>query len=82
MRTEFETHNILTPKAFDIAKKAGFEVEEVRYWHLFAIPAAFLFKWKFLFKLALGVGNFLDGIFLKIPGIQKLAWQFTFVLKK
>lgn len=82
MRTEFETHNILTPKAFDIAKEAGFEVEEVRYWHLFAIPAAFLFKWKFLFKLALGIGNFLDSIFLKIPGIQKLAWQFTFVLKK
>ena len=42
MRTEFETHHILTPKAFKLARPIGFQVEEIKYWHLFAIPAAFL----------------------------------------
>lgn len=82
MRTEFETHHILTPKAFDIAKDCGFIVEEVKYWHLFAIPAAFFVRNKILFNFFLKLGNFLDSIFLKLPGVKKLAWQFTFVLKK
>ena len=82
MRTEYETHHILTPKAFSIAENCGFIVEEVKYWHLFAIPAAFFFENKFLFKLFLNIGNFLDSIFLALPGIKKLAWQFTFVLRK
>ena len=82
MRTEFETHHILTPKVFKIAEECGFVVEEVKYWHLFAIPAAFFWKNKLLFNIFLKVGNFLDNIFLKLPGIKKLAWQFTFVLKK
>ena len=82
MRTEYETHHILTPKAFDIAKEVGFVVKEVKYWHLFAIPSAFLFKHKILFQIFLKIGNFLDSIFLKIPGLQKLAWQFTFILQK
>lgn len=82
MRTEFEIHHILTPKAFDIARECGFVVEEVKYWHLFAIPAAFFIKNRFLFNIFLRIGNLLDSVFLKIPGIQKLAWQFTFVLKK
>ena len=42
MRTEFETHHILTPKAFKLARPICFQVEEIKYWHLFAIPAAFL----------------------------------------
>ena len=82
MRTEFETHHILTPKAFDIARDCGFVVEEVKYWHLFVIPAAFFVKNKILFNFFLKLGNFLDSIFLKLPGIKKLAWQFTFVLRK
>jgi len=82
LRTEFETHHILTPKAFKIAEDCGFRVEDVKYWHLFAIPAAFCYKHKFLFDILLTTGNALDSFFLKIPGFQKLAWQFTFILRK
>ena len=82
MRTEFETHHILTTKAFKVAEGCGFIVKEVRFWHLFAIPAAFFYKRERLFNILLRIGNTLDGLFLKIPGFQKLAWQFTFVLHK
>lgn len=82
LRTEFETHHILTPKAFKIAEDCGFAIEEVKYWHLFAIPATFCYKYKFLFDILLTAGNALDCVFLKIPGFQKLAWQFTFILRK
>lgn len=81
-RTAFEQEHILTLKAFDVAKECGFEVESIRFWHLFAIPAAFFIKIPFIFNLLLACGNILDSIFLKIPYIQRLAWQFTFVLKK
>jgi ubiquinone/menaquinone biosynthesis C-methylase UbiE len=81
-RTAFEQEHILTLKAFDVAKNCGFSIESVRFWHLFAIPAAFFVKIPFIFKSLLVFGNILDSIFLKIPYIQRLAWQFTFILKK
>jgi SAM-dependent methyltransferase len=81
-RTVFEREHILTLKAFDVAKSCGFTIESVRFWHLFAIPAAFFVKIPFVFKPLLAFGNILDSIFLKIPYIQRLAWQFTFILKK
>lgn len=82
MRTAFEKEHILTLKSLDIARSVGFTVEEIKFWHLFAIPAAFFHKYPLVFKGLLFLGNALDGILLKIPFIQRLAWQFTFILRK
>ena len=82
LRTEFEAHHILTPQSLRLAEQVGFSIHEVRYWHLFAIPAAFFTERPMLFRCLLACGNALDAIVLKIPYIQRLAWQFTFVLKK
>lgn len=82
MRTAFEKENILKMDALELAKKIGFEVEEVKFWHLFAIPSAFFHKYPLIFNTLLFLGNALDSIVLKIPFLQRLAWQFTFILRK
>ena len=74
-RTHWETANILTFKHLKIADKY-FKVENIQYWH-FLSPLA-----KFSKKL-LPFFNFLDSkIFSKIPYLNRLAWIFTFELKK
>jgi ubiquinone/menaquinone biosynthesis C-methylase UbiE len=47
MRTEFEKEHILTLKSLDIARSEGFTVEEIKFWHFFAIPAAFFSNFRF-----------------------------------
>lgn len=81
-RTAFEKEHILTLDSLKLAKDIGFEVAEVRFWHLFAIPAAFFYRVQWLFKPILWIGNAIDSIAMKIPFLQRLGWQFTFVLKK
>ncbi len=74
-RTHWETANILTFKHIKIAKNY-FAVENIQYWHM-SSPLA-----KFTKKL-LPILNFLDKYFFtKIPFLKKLAWTFTFELKK
>jgi len=82
LRSDFEKGHILTLDNLKIAKDIGFEVTEVRFWHLFAIPAAFFYRVQSLFKPILWIGNAIDSIVMKIPYLQRLGWQFTFVLKK
>lgn len=82
IRTNFEKEHILTLQSFDAAKSIGFKVKDVRYWHLFSIPSAFFIKHPFIFKPLLAFGNFIDSVILKIPYIQRMAWQFSFILQK
>ncbi len=74
-RTHWETANILTFKHLKIANKY-FKVENIQYWHFLSPLAKFS-------KILLPIFNFLDSkIFSKIPFLNRLAWIFTFELKK
>lgn len=74
-RTHWETANILTFKHIKVAQKY-FNVENIRYWHFLSPLAKF-------FRVLLPMLNFIDSKFLsKIPFLNRLAWTFTFELKK
>ena len=73
--THWETANILTFKHIKVAQKY-FNVENIRYWHFLSPLAKF-------FRVLLPMLNFIDSKFLsKIPFLNRLAWTFTFELKK
>ncbi len=80
MRTEWEKAHILGPKELKFAKKF-FKVNDVKYWFLFSLFSV-PFRNTFLFKYINMFLSKIDNIILKIPYIQRLAWQFTFVLNK
>jgi ubiquinone/menaquinone biosynthesis C-methylase UbiE len=73
MRTEWEKAHILSLKDLRFAQQF-FDLGEVRYWHIVSIAGG---KFPFLLPFLDG----LDGILTRIPGIQLLAWIFTFELK-
>lgn len=74
-RTHWETANILTFKHIKVAQKY-FKVENIKYWHFLSPLAKFS-------RVLLPIFNFLDSnFFSKIPFLNKLAWTFTFELKK
>ena len=81
MRTDWEKNHILSMKDIRFAKRF-FEVEDIRFWHLFSIFAAYFSKNETLQRPILGLFNFLDRVLTKVPGVRLMAWQFTFVLKK
>lgn len=72
MRTAWETEHILGPKDLKFAERF-FKIGELKYWHLSSMAAAY--QPKLLPSL-----NKIDSALLRIPGIQKLAWIFTFEL--
>ena len=74
MRTEWEKAHILDLNDVGFASRF-FEVEEIRYWHIIGYVAG---KFPFLFHLVDG----LDRIMEKVPYLQRMAWIFTFVLRK
>lgn len=74
MRTEWEKAHILSLKDLRFAKNF-FDIGEVRYWHVASIAGG---KFPFLLPLLDGI----DGVLTRIPGIQLMAWIFTFELKK
>ena len=74
-RTHWETANILTFKHIKVAQKY-FKVQNIKYWHFLSPLAKFS-------RVLLPIFNFLDSnFFSKIPFLNKLAWTFTFELKK
>jgi len=74
-RTHWETANILTFKHIKVAQKY-FKVQNIKYWHFLSPLAKFS-------RLLLPIFNFLDSnFFSKIPFLNRLAWTFTFELKK
>ena len=80
MRTEWEKNHILGPKDLKFAKKY-FNVSDVKYWYLFSLLAV-PFRNTLLFKPLNNILSVIDMVFLKIPYLNRLAWQFTFVLNK
>lgn len=80
MRTDWEKKHILSLKDITFAKKF-FDIGEVKYWHMFSIGAAYI-KNEALKKGFLSIFNGVDEFLTRVPGLQLLAWQFTFELKK
>ncbi len=80
MRTEWEKAHILGMKDIKFAKKF-FHLGEIRYWYLFSIGAV-VFRNSVLFNPILRLLSAIDAVVLKVPFIQRMAWQFTFELKK
>jgi SAM-dependent methyltransferase len=78
MRTQWETEHILSLDDVKFARRF-FDLEEVRYWHLFSIMTTPL-RNTALFGAALKMADALDSVLLRIPPISLMAWTFTFVL--
>jgi ubiquinone/menaquinone biosynthesis C-methylase UbiE len=74
MRTEWEKAHILDLNDVNFAQRF-FELEELRFWHVLGYVGG-KFPWIFPFV------DSLDQILEKLPGIQRMAWIFTFVLRK
>jgi len=80
MRTAWETDHILAPRDLRFARRF-FNLENVRYWHLFSI-AATPFRNGPGFEAVLRLANAIDDLVLQLPGLRLMAWQFTFELVK
>ena len=81
MRTDWEKEHILSCSDVDFAGRF-FDVGSVRYWHLFSILATPFRSQPSVFRPLLWTLDRLDSIVLRIPGVKRLAWQFTFELSK
>jgi SAM-dependent methyltransferase len=77
-RTEWESEHILTERDVELASDF-FRIGEIRYWFLATIPAAF-FRKTALFPVIHTLLRGLDAVLLRIPGLRRMAWQFTFEL--
>lgn len=73
MRTDWEKAHILSLKDLRFAKKF-FDLGEVRYWHVVSIIGG-------KFPILLPLLDAVDVALTRIPGIQLMAWIFTFELK-
>ena len=74
MRTAWEKNHILSYKDLEFASRF-FTVKNVLHWHLFSIAGAYVPSMLPLF-------NALDAVAMKIPGLKKMSWIFTFELHK
>lgn len=74
MRTDWEKAHILDLSDVKFASRF-FEVEEIRFWHILGYVAG---KFPALFQLLDGIDRLLE----KVPYLQRMAWIFTFVLRK
>jgi ubiquinone/menaquinone biosynthesis C-methylase UbiE len=80
LRTAWETDHILTLSELKKSKKY-FNKVDVKYFYL-ATLIAIPFANTFLFKPIMKITGFIDAIIMKIPGVQLMAWQMVFTLKK
>lgn len=80
LRTEYESRHILGLKEVELAKRY-FDVEHLKYWHLFSVLAV-LFRKHGRFNQVLRTLNNIDDVVLRYRPLCYLAWQFTFELHK
>lgn len=80
LRTAWEVDHILTLREVNLGRRY-FDAVQIRFFHLAAIPAVFL-RGTVLFKPALAILNAIDEILLRIPLVQRMAWQMVFVLSE
>lgn len=74
MRTEWEKAHILSMRDVEFARRF-FEVEDMRFWHVAGYVGG---KFPALLPLLEGVDRVLE----KIPYVNRMAWIFTFVMRK
>ncbi len=78
MRTAWEAQHILgVPDA--LRARQWFAMGEMKFWHLFDLGSVPLRATPFG-GAALGVGRVIDTVALRVPGLRRMAWQFTFEL--
>lgn len=80
LRTAFEKDHILSLRELKFASRF-FDVENVRYFHLASI-AATPFRRTRAFPAILRTADAVDNAILRIPGLRRMAWQFSFELVK
>lgn len=79
MRTEWESSHILgVPDA--VRARRWFRLGEMRFWHLFDLASVPL-RGSPAAAPVRALGRIADSIVLRIPGLRRMAWQFTFVLE-
>jgi ubiquinone/menaquinone biosynthesis C-methylase UbiE len=78
MRTQWEAEHIL---GVEDALKARrwFSLGEMRFWHLAVLGAVAFYKTP-VFGVLRAIGEGVDAVILRIPGLRRMAWQFTFEL--
>jgi ubiquinone/menaquinone biosynthesis C-methylase UbiE len=74
MRTQWEKTHILNLSDVKFASRF-FDIKEIRYWHVLGYAAGKL-------PALLPMLDRFDLVLEKIPYIQRMAWMFTFILKK
>ncbi len=74
MRTDWEKAHILSLKDVEFAKRF-FDVEEIKYWHVLGYAGGKL-------PALLPMLDATDRLLEKIPYINRMAWMFTFCLRK
>jgi ubiquinone/menaquinone biosynthesis C-methylase UbiE len=74
MRTEWEKAHILSLKDVDLARRY-FNVEDIRYWHVMGYLGGKV-------PMVLPLLDRFDRMLEKIPYLNRMAWMFTFVLRK
>ena len=72
MRTDWEKQHILDLDDVAFARRF-FDLGELRFWHITSYAAAFMPR-------LLGLLDALDGWLVRVPGLQRMAWIFTFEL--
>jgi ubiquinone/menaquinone biosynthesis C-methylase UbiE len=78
LRTEWEVGHML--RVADIKQMRRYFAEiDIRFFHLFTI-AAVPFRKTRVFSLVLGLAEVIDLVILRIPFVQRMAWQAVFIL--
>lgn len=74
MRTEWEKAHILSLKDLDFASRF-FKIEDLKYWHVVGYAGG-------KFPALLRPLDALDRVLEKIPLVNRMAWMFTFCLRR
>ncbi|MBI2098814.1 class I SAM-dependent methyltransferase, partial [Candidatus Uhrbacteria bacterium] len=81
LRTEFEAEHILHAKKDVELARRYFDKIEIKFFHLATI-AAVPFRKTPIFNHLLALGEKIDSILLKIPLIQRQAWQMVLTFRE
>jgi SAM-dependent methyltransferase len=81
LRTEWEAEHILTMEDLRRAERAGFRLENVRFWFLLS-PIGALLPAGPLRRAAISFLHFIERPLCMIPGLKWWSWQLSFELVK
>lgn len=81
LRTEWEAEHILTSEDLRRAQRAGFRLENVRFWHMLS-PMGALLPTGWMRRTAISLLHVIERPLGLIPGLKWWSWQMTFELVK